>query len=142
LYSLRVVGGLQLRGPSGPVTGRATHRRPLALLAVLAVAGERGATRDQLAGLLWGETDDHRALSELSNALYLIHRELGPNAVVSQATQLRLDAAAVDSDIRAFRAALERRDGAAAVMVMPAEGGDPRRVYDVTPTAPPAKANR
>jgi len=115
LYSLRVFGGLQLRGPSGPVAGRVAQRRPLALLAVLAVADERGATRDQLAGLLWGETDDQGALSHLSNALYLIHREVGTDAVVGDATQLRLNAASVDSDIRAFRAALERHDGAAAV---------------------------
>ena len=114
MYFLRVFGGLQLRGPSGPIPGRLSQRRPLALLAVLAVAGDDGCTRDQLAGLLWGDTDDQHALHELSHALYVIHRELGAEAVISDATQLRLNTSVIDSGIRAFHAALGRGDGAAA----------------------------
>jgi Tol biopolymer transport system component/DNA-binding SARP family transcriptional activator len=114
LNSLRVLGGLQLRGPCGPVVGRVAQRRPLALLAVLAMADDRGCTRDQLAGLLWGDTDDSHALHEVSNTLYVIHRDLGADAVISEATQLRLNAAVVDSDIHAFDTALERQDRAAA----------------------------
>lgn len=115
MYFLRVFGTPQLRGPSGLISGRVSQRRPLAVLAVLAVAGDGGSTRDQLAGLLWGETIDQRALSELSNALYLIRRQLGADAVIGDAAQLRLNATVIDSDVRAFLAALERRDRVAAV---------------------------
>ncbi len=114
MYFLRVFGGLRLRGPSGPISGRVSQRRPLALLAALAVMGDDACTRDQLAGLLWGDADDQRALSELSNTLYVIHHALGTDAVVGDSTQLRLNSAVIDSDIGAFRAALEHRNRAAA----------------------------
>jgi len=50
---LSTFGGLSLTGESGPVTGAATQRRKLALLAVLATGGERGVSRDRLLALFW-----------------------------------------------------------------------------------------
>jgi len=42
VFSLRLLGGLTLEGPSGPVSGRVAQRRRLGLLALLGVAGEKG----------------------------------------------------------------------------------------------------
>src|SRR6185503_15476783 len=59
--SLRVLGGLALIGPDGPIGGRAGQRRRLALLAILAHARGRPVSRDKLIALLWPETDTERA---------------------------------------------------------------------------------
>jgi DNA-binding SARP family transcriptional activator/TolB-like protein len=117
LHRLRVFGGLHLEGPGGAAVGIASRRRPLALLAVLAVHGEQGLSRDRAATLLWGDTDDRHALRSLSDALYSIRAELGPDAVLSSATELRLNPAVVESDVVAFTAALRRGDRQAAVEV-------------------------
>lgn len=115
LYNLRLFGGLQLEGPGGIVVGLASRRRPLALLAVLAVAGERGVSRDRVAGLLWGDTDDKHALRSLSDALYTVRSDLSPDAVLSSATELRLNPAVIRSDVQVFAQAMARGDRAAAV---------------------------
>ncbi len=115
LYHLRVLGGLHLEGPGGAAVGLAARRRPLALLAVLAVHGEQGLSRDRAAALLWGDTDDKHALRSLSDSLYTIRAELGPDAVLSTSTELTLNPAVVGSDVAAFTAALRRGDREAAV---------------------------
>ena len=60
-FRLRTFGGLSLTGESGPVTGAATQRRKLALLAVLATGRERGVSRDRLLALFWPERDAEHA---------------------------------------------------------------------------------
>lgn len=115
LYQLRIFGGLHLDGPGGGAVGLASRRRPLALLAALAAQGEQGLSRDRAAALLWGDTDDRHALRSLSDALYTIRAELGPDAVLSSATELKLNPSVVESDVAAFTAALRRGDRAAAV---------------------------
>ena len=117
MYNLHLLGGLQLEGPGGIVVGLASRRRPLALLAVLAVAGERGVSRDRVAGLLWGDTDDKHALRSLSDALYTVRSDLSPDAVLSSATELRLNPAVIRSDVQVFAQAMARGDRAAAVDV-------------------------
>lgn len=118
MYQLQLFGGLHLDGPTGAFTGRVQQRRPLALLAVLAVAGERGVSRDILAGLLWGNTDDKHALRSLSDALYIVRSDLTPDAVISSTpTELRLNAAVVESDVATFLRSLALSDSAAAVEV-------------------------
>ena len=58
---LSTFGGLSLTGESGPVTGAATQRRKLALLAVLATGGERGVSRDRLLALFWPDSNAEHA---------------------------------------------------------------------------------
>src|SRR6058998_3940369 len=65
-FRLRTFGGLSLTGESGPVTGAATQRRKLALLAVLATEGERGVSRDRLLTLFWSESDAEHARHALT----------------------------------------------------------------------------
>jgi Tol biopolymer transport system component/DNA-binding SARP family transcriptional activator len=117
MFTLRLFGGLQLEGPGEGVAGLASRRRPLALLAVLAVAGERGVSRDRMAGLLWGDTDDKHALRSLSNVLYTLRSDLAPDAILGSVTDLHLNGALVESDVQTFQRALERGDRAAAAAV-------------------------
>ena len=53
MLSLRTLGGLYVANEDGePIAGAVTQRRVLALLAVLAVAGDRGVTRDKLLAMV------------------------------------------------------------------------------------------
>src|SRR6476620_10315342 len=53
------------------------HRRRLALLAVLAAAGERGRSRDQLLLLFWPDATQTRARHSLDQLLYALRSSLG-----------------------------------------------------------------
>lgn len=57
VFRLELFGSASIDGPGGPVTGRAVRRHRLGLLALLAMAGHRGMTRDKLAGYLWPDAD-------------------------------------------------------------------------------------
>jgi TolB-like protein/DNA-binding SARP family transcriptional activator len=90
------------------------HRRRLALLAVLAAAGERGRSRDQLLLLFWPDATQTRARHSLDQLLYALRGSLG-ESVFDGVNPLRLNAELVDSDVGAFNAAIERGDLEAAV---------------------------
>ncbi len=106
MFTLRLLGGLTLHGPSGPLSGRVAQRRRLALLALLGVAGEKGLSRDKLAGHLWAESDETHARHLISDSLYVLHRALGTDAIIAAGEFLRLNREAVSCDVAAFEEAL------------------------------------
>jgi DNA-binding SARP family transcriptional activator/tetratricopeptide (TPR) repeat protein len=110
---LLLLGSAQLEGERGPITGRSAQRRRIALLALLAVA-RRGVSRDKLIGYLWEEADTDRARRLLSEAVYVLRKSLGEDAVLATGDELRLNEAVVGCDVVAFTTALESRDFAAA----------------------------
>ncbi len=57
MLHLKSFGGLSVDIDGVPATGAAQQRKTLGLLALLAVAGERGLSRDKLIATLWPETD-------------------------------------------------------------------------------------
>ena len=110
MLRLLTLGGLSLSNDGTPVTGAASQRSRLALLAVLATAGPAGVARDKLLALLWPESDDERARHALKQGVYSLRRDLGTeNAIVGTAT-LSLDSSIVASDIREFDDAIARGD--------------------------------
>lgn len=110
MIRLVTLGGIDLRGPSGPLSGRIVQPRHLALLAVLARTPGAALTRGKLVGLLWPEVPERTARRRLSDTLYAIRKELGKEAVRSTAGRLRLDPDLVESDVADFEAALDRGD--------------------------------
>jgi len=90
------------------------HRRRLALLAVLAAAGERGRSRDQLLLLFWPDATQTRARHSLDQLLYALRSSLG-DSVFDGVNPVRLNPDLVCSDVAAFNAAFERDDPEAAV---------------------------
>lgn len=106
MYRLRVLGGFSLEGPSGTATPRLPKRRAEAVLAVLAVCGDLGCTRERLVALLWPESDEARSRHGLRDALHALRRVLGRSAVPSSGHLLRLDPAVVVTDIHSFTRAL------------------------------------
>ena len=114
MLRLLTLGGLSLSNDGIPVTGAASQRSRLALLAILATAGPAGVAREKLLALLWPESDDERARHALKQGVYALRRDLGTeNAIVGTAT-LSLDASVVASDVREFDDAILRGNDAAA----------------------------
>ena len=103
--SLKLFGGLDLVGPSGPLDGRVSQHRQLAVLALLA-SSPAGLSRDKLLGYLWPEMEGERGRRLLSDTLYVIRNELGNEAVAASSDCLRLNSDFVWTDLSAFSEAL------------------------------------
>ena len=106
MVRLRVLGGFALDERSGAPAPALPKRRAQAALAVLAVCGDLGCTRERLLALLWPESDEASARHGLRDVLHAIRRALGPEAVPASGSHLRLDSAVVSSDARSFTEAL------------------------------------
>jgi TolB-like protein/DNA-binding SARP family transcriptional activator/lipoprotein NlpI len=115
MYSLRLLGGISLAGPSGPLSGRVVQHRQLAVLALLAMAREKGCSRDKLAGYLWPESPEERARHLLADSIYLLRKSLGDIVVGTSGDVLRLNPDVIRADAVEFQENLERGDLEAAV---------------------------
>lgn len=114
MLRLLTFGGLSLHNDGVPVTGAASQRSRLALLAVLASAGSGGISRDKLLALLWPESDDERARHALKQGVYALRRDIGNDAAIVGTATLSLDPTIVASDVREFEEAIARGDDRAA----------------------------
>ena len=117
MFALRLLGGLSLESDTEPLPAGALQRRRLTLLALLALAGERGLSRERIQAHLWPESPADRARHALDQLLYATRRDLGHDAILSSATDLRLNPAVVRPDVWAFDDAIRdaRWAGAAAL---------------------------
>lgn len=106
MFRLRTFGGAALFDDGRPLDGPAVQRRRIALLALLAVAGDGGMSRDKLLAFLWPETDIERARHTLSQWLHLLRRDLRAADVVQGNADLRLNGERVQSDVREFEHAI------------------------------------
>ena len=78
-----------------------SHRKGRALLAYLAVEGQRPQSREHLATLLWARTGDDRARHNLRQALSKI-RNLCPDLVNSASDRILLDPSTCELDVVTF----------------------------------------
>lgn len=111
---LRTFGGLWVEGTSGSDTPLPPPRR-LALLALLAVAGPRGMSRERLLGILWPDRDEERGRHALAQTVYSLRADLRNDAAVAGGAELRLEPGEITSDVGDFAAALSAGDHEAAV---------------------------
>ena len=109
-YRLRVLGRLALEDGPGLSEGAAGRRRSLALLAILAAAGEQGVPRDKLLLYLWPESDTKRARNSLHQTLYALRQQLGQDAILAGIPNLQLNPGRCSSDLWDFDAAIARGD--------------------------------
>lgn len=101
-FQLRTLGELSLTDSFGkPV--RLRTRKGLMLLACLAVEPDRKWTREQLAGLFWGDRQDEQARNSLRTALADIRRALGKNVIVVEGGSMQVRHGAVATDIGNLR---------------------------------------
>jgi DNA-binding SARP family transcriptional activator/TolB-like protein/Tfp pilus assembly protein PilF len=101
---LRLLGEVSVEVESRPLSGRAAQRHRIALLALLA-SQPRGFSRDRLLLHLWPDSDAQHARNLLSQALNALRGALGPDAILAERDQLRLNPDRVSADLWSFRAA-------------------------------------
>lgn len=112
---LKLFGGATLERERVPVRSRATHRRRLALLALLASARGRLVGREKVVALLWPEHTSDAGRRLLSEALYVLRRELGESVIRAAGDEIGLEPDALGVDLWAFEDAIAAHDLAAAV---------------------------
>src|SRR5262245_43498602 len=101
MLHLRTLGGVYLAEADGaPLEGAAAQRRVLALLAILAVAGDAGVSRDRVLLLLWPDGDLEKAKHALTQSMYHARRALKCDDLFITGADLRLNGDRVTSDIR------------------------------------------
>jgi DNA-binding SARP family transcriptional activator len=110
MLRLRTFGGLSLARGEEDLTGAITQRRRLAILAILAVAGRHGLSREKLQAYLWPESDAGAARHVLNQLIYAQRRQVGDEALFLGRKTLRLNPAVMWADVTAFEAALADRD--------------------------------
>src|SRR5262245_4046516 len=112
MLRLGTFGGLSLEGQDGAAI--AVQRLRLALLALLAHAGDRGLSRDKLLGFLWAESPPDSARHKLEQALYMLRRQLG-DGLFQGTDPLRLNGEVLAADVGEFERAIGRGEFAEAV---------------------------
>src|SRR5688572_5862351 len=114
MLRLHTFGSCLLTRDGARVDALSGQRRALALLAVLAAAGERGVSRDTLLGQLWPESDNEHARTSLKQLVRSLRSRLQAPDVLLGSAELRLNPDLVTADAAEFRAALTRGDHEAA----------------------------
>jgi DNA-binding SARP family transcriptional activator/TolB-like protein/tetratricopeptide (TPR) repeat protein len=107
VISIHVLGAPVVRRPDGPVSGRAAHRRRLALIAILAAARGRPVGRERIIGLLWADSPGDAARHSFSEGLYVLRKDLGDESFVVLGDEVALNPAHVRSDLDDFERAVE-----------------------------------
>jgi DNA-binding SARP family transcriptional activator len=115
MLHLKMFGGLSVTIDGTPATGAAQQRKTLALLALLAAAGQQGLSRDKLITALWPETDDEHGHRLLRQSCYVLRRDLHAPELFLGSLQLSLNPAAISSDVESFACAVGEHDPIRAV---------------------------
>lgn len=111
---LHLLGGATILVAGGDAPAGAMQPRRLALLAILAEAYPHPVSRDRLVGLLWPEQTSTGARRLLTQALYVLRRELGDGVIRASAIDLVFHPPMLRSDLIEFRDALRAGDVASA----------------------------
>jgi TolB-like protein/DNA-binding SARP family transcriptional activator len=115
MLRLTTLGACFLDRDGVRIEAASAHRKGLALLALLAAAGERGVSRDAAMALLWPESDEERARTSLRQLVHSLRTRLDAPDLLPASPELRLDPHVIGSDVAAFRAALDAGDAATAI---------------------------
>ena len=110
VFRLTILGTPGIAGPGGRVAGAAGQGQPLALLAVLACAGERGISRDRVTALFWPDASGQQASHRLSQLTHSIRRSLGCSDLMTGASDLSLRPDRIGCDLWELTAARGRGD--------------------------------
>jgi serine/threonine-protein kinase len=114
MLRLGTFGGLVLHDPAGEAV--IPQRRRLAFLALLAVAGDRGLTRDKVLAYLWAESSPENARHALEQLLYSIRKQV-PDPPILGVDPLRLNPAVVEADVSEFDRAIAAGNDARALIL-------------------------
>lgn len=93
-----------------PLSGEATQRRRLAMLALLCTWPIRPVPRDRIVGCLWPESGEEAARHVLSAAIHVVRKAFGADAILTSGDQLQLNPDRVRVDVLEFEDAYARGD--------------------------------
>lgn len=113
MLRLATLGGLSLYRAADDAAVGGPRRKPLALLALVAAAGDAGLARDRAVALLWPDESLERGRRALAQTVYALRRETGLADVVTGDGTLVVPAERVATDHAALIAAAARGDAAA-----------------------------
>ncbi|MCC7052791.1 MAG: hypothetical protein IT355_05950 [Gemmatimonadaceae bacterium] len=114
-HHVHLLGGVEFDSPSA---ARELLSRPgrIALLAWLAAHAQTGPRqRDEIIGLFWPESGEDNARTSLRQALHLLRRALGDDAILNRGTALQLNTSAVSCDVVHFDRAVRNGHDADAI---------------------------
>lgn len=100
IFSLTVLGGFQLRKADQPIDLPA--RKLACLLTYLACTAPLPQSREKLATLLWGSSNDERARHNLRQALSRLRQVLGPEIFVTTGEAINLAPGVLTCDANTF----------------------------------------
>lgn len=115
MFLLELLGTLSLRDDTRPVPVSAQQKRPLGLLSILALGGERGLSRDRIETYLWPESASALARHSLDQTVYSIRNALGSDFILATGRDLRLNQDLISVDVWTFDEAAGANDWPAAV---------------------------
>ncbi len=112
---LRMLGTFGVLHDGAPIEALATHRKAMAILAILAAGG--AVSRDRMMALLWPDSDIDRARGSLKQAVHLLRRHLDAPKLLGGRAELSLDRSIVDTDVHQFRDAIAAGEWSRAVQI-------------------------
>jgi TolB-like protein/DNA-binding SARP family transcriptional activator/Tfp pilus assembly protein PilF len=115
MLQLKLFGVPAIERAGAVLSGRASQRHRLALLALLSAAPGQRLSRDKLIAYLWPESSEERGRNLLKVSTYVLRTELGEDTLLSAGDELRLNSELVQTDVAEFEAAYERGDHAGAI---------------------------
>jgi DNA-binding SARP family transcriptional activator len=108
MIRIRTLGALSANRDGQPTSGAAIQPRRLALLALVARAGDRGVTREQLLAILWPDADEGAGRRALSQALHALRADLDDELFLG-VQELKLNGDVASSDIGDFESGIADR---------------------------------
>jgi DNA-binding SARP family transcriptional activator len=118
MIECRVLGPVELTVDGGPAPPELLWRKPMALLIYLGCSPRRVRSREHLVGLLWPDKSEPQARHSLNEALRIIRRVAGDDAVATEGAQIRLAPEALRMDLDEFERRMNagRADEASALV--------------------------
>ena len=117
----RTLGTIAIQVSDSAAPQQLTWRKNLALLVYLARSPHQRRSRDHLVGLLWPEKPEAAARHSLNEALRVIRRTAGDEAVVSETGYLRLAPDVVTLDVDELARLVESQEWNAAARLVNGE---------------------
>ena len=117
MLRIRTFGGLAVERDGVPLSGAAAQPRRLAILALLARAGNRGVLRERLLALFWPDSTEEASRSMLNQAIYMLRRDLGAADAIAGVRELRVEPGVIESDVAEFEGRCTEGDFEGAVKV-------------------------
>jgi DNA-binding SARP family transcriptional activator len=118
VIQLRVLGPLEIFVDGAPAPPWLRWRKHAALLTYLALRGPRPHARDRLVALFWPDKPEADARHSLNEAVRVIRRAAGPEALVTGVGDLRLLPGYVECDADEFGRLLAGESAAAATRLI------------------------